>query len=68
MSNPSEGFDIKAARLQIPVNVHENFENVFKSKYCKADRENNMHISNGTNNQFKLQKSGQNMQNKPLLR
>jgi hypothetical protein len=57
-------YDI-AARIQIPANFHEIFEDILKSKICEADKENNMHIAKGTYNPCKLPKSGLNMQNKP---
>jgi hypothetical protein len=43
-------------------NIHKNFENVLKVKYCKMNKEINSLIANITNNARKLPNIGQNMQ------
>jgi hypothetical protein len=53
--------DSSSFKFIICVNFHENFEIVFKNKYCKVNKESNLHIENGTYNKRKLPK-GQNMQ------
>jgi hypothetical protein len=43
-------------------------EMYFKVKYCKVNRNSNLHIAIGTYNSRKLPNSGQHVQKQPLLR
>jgi hypothetical protein len=41
------------------------FKNVFKVKYCKVNKENNLHIASSTCNPRTLPKMGQNNKDSP---
>jgi hypothetical protein len=54
----------KAARLQIPAIIFMKILKMYKKvKNCEAEKVNNTHIAQGTNNPCKLPERTQNMQN-----